>query len=236
MLHHNQNSSLLTVSADPNFTPRREFSPDNHILSSFALLTIAGAGLIRLSSFSNDVVNAMFDFGRRVGLSAYREDKELKLYELELIKRPWANSRSINSEKLFLELLTIVLKHNYNYLSTIDYGKEHEDRLAIVFSRPSPSTPQPETGTGTNTLAAEPPQVRLPFALSFPSSTTLRVIRPPLNSTPAILQGVRSAWPRGVVSEKKVADDCFEFKLKGYGCAFNISTTLLSDIVTSIFI
>ncbi|KAJ2918986.1 hypothetical protein MD484_g1380, partial [Candolleomyces efflorescens] len=44
----------------------------------------------------------------------------------------------------------------------------------------------------------------------------MRVISPPLHLTPAILQAVRGSWPRGVVSEKKVGENCFEFKLKGY--------------------
>jgi hypothetical protein len=54
----------------------------------------------------------------------------------------------------------------------------------------------------------------------------LRVIAPPLHSTPAILQAVRGSWPRGVVSEKKVGDNCFEFKLKGYKCMFFLSRAM----------
>lgn len=48
----------------------------------------------------------------------------------------------------------------------------------------------------------------------------MRVISPPRDSTPAILQAVRGSWPRGVISEKKVGDSAYEFKLRGYRCTF----------------
>lgn len=48
----------------------------------------------------------------------------------------------------------------------------------------------------------------------------MRVISPPRDYTPAILQAVRGSWPRGVVSEKKVGDSAYEFKLRGYRCTF----------------
>jgi hypothetical protein len=48
----------------------------------------------------------------------------------------------------------------------------------------------------------------------------MRVISPPLHLTPAILQACRGAWPRGVISEKTVYGNSYEFKLKGYGCKF----------------
>jgi hypothetical protein len=32
------------------------------------------------------------------------------------------------------------------------------------------------------------------------------------------LQAVRGSWPRGVVSERKIGDASYEFKLKGYRC------------------
>lgn len=74
----------------------------------------------------------------------------------------------------------------------------------------------PIHNASSSTLSYNAP--RAPFALSFLSATLLRVIAPPLHSTPAILQAVRGSWPRGVVSEKKVGDAAFEFKLKGYKC------------------
>lgn len=57
---------------------------------------------------------------------------------------------------------------------------------------------------------------RVPFAVSFPDKSSLRVINPPLHSTPAILQALRSAWPRGTSSENKIDTSSYEFKLKGY--------------------
>lgn len=217
-MHQNQNNSVLTVSSpDSNFTPRREFVRDNHVTSSFAILAIAGAGYVRLSSFPPDVVRALRSFAQRLGLRGIKEDRDQELYEFDLERRPWSSSKSIQSEKLFLDLLTIVFKHGYRFMSTIDYGREQDDRLSIVFSKPTTSSAHADSRSNSPTAGIV--QIRLPFALSFPSATVLRVINPPLNSTPAILQGVRSAWPRGVISEKKVANDCYEFKLKGYKCA-----------------
>jgi hypothetical protein len=218
MLHQNNNSVLTVASPDSNFTPRREFVRDNHVPSSFALLAIAGAGYVRLSSFPPDVVRALRVFAQRIGIRGYKEDHDQHLYEIDFERKPWSNSKNIQSEKLFLDLLTIVIKHGYKFMSSIDYGREQDDRLSIIFSKPMSTSGAP-TDSRSNTPTPVPAQVRIPFVLSFASATVLRVIRPPLNSTPAILQGVRSAWPRGVISEKKVADDCYEFKLKGYKCA-----------------
>jgi hypothetical protein len=112
-----------------------------------------------------------------------------------------------------VDILTVIYTNGYSFVSSIDYGREHDDRLAIAFSKPvlSPTS-------SAEFAPSIQPLKRLPFALSFPSATLLRVISPPLDSTPAILQAVRSSWPRGVVSEKKVGDSSFEFKLKGYKC------------------
>lgn len=213
MLQHNPNPSVLTVSPpDSGFAPRREFLRENHVASSFALLAVAGAGAIRLSSFPTPLVEAVKrTLEQRAVIRTIREEVELDMYEFNIENKPWTNSKNIESERLLVEILAVIFQHGYNFLSTIDYGREHDDRVSIAFSKPLyPVTSR----SGSDGLGL----MRVPFALSFPSATVLRVINPPLNSTPAILQGVRSAWPRGVISEKNVADKCFEFKLKGYKC------------------
>ena len=58
------------------------------------------------------------------------------------------------------------------------------------------------------------PERRVAFGISFSSMTQLRVVSPPLSITPAILQVVRSAWPHGVISDKRNGDACYTFKLK----------------------
>jgi len=105
-----------------------------------------------------------------------------------------------------LSVLSTVLAHGYSLLSPIDYGKEEDGRVAIVFSKPYSSV---------NHSATSLPG-KVTFAVSFPDKSTLRVINPPLHSTPAILQALRSAWPRGTSSENKVESGSYEFKLKGY--------------------
>ncbi|KLO16988.1 hypothetical protein SCHPADRAFT_926100 [Schizopora paradoxa] len=206
MFDANQNNSVLTVSPpDSGFAPRREFVRDNHVPSSFALLSIAGASLVRLSSFPRTLkAELKRALELRASIRAVREDTSLNLLEFNLEGKPWASGKSIHSEMLFLNILSIILFYGFRYVSSIDYGREHDDKLCIAFSRPDSSP---------DTHRSHFPVV---FAISFPSSTILRVINAPLNSTPAILQGVRSAWPRGVVSEKTVSDKCYEFKLKGY--------------------
>ncbi|EJD04147.1 uncharacterized protein FOMMEDRAFT_167393 [Fomitiporia mediterranea MF3/22] len=205
MLQANPNSSVLTVSPpDSGFSPRREFVRDSHVPSTFALLAIAGSGFVRLSSFSDQVVSALRDAFDLSGLlRAARRDDDLKLIEFNLEGKPWTQTKNADSEKLFIQILAIIFHHGYRFLSTIDYGRESSERVSIAFSRP--------------TVLSAYEATRVPFALSFPSSTVLRVINPPLNSSPAILQAARSAWPRGVESEKTVSDKIFEFRLKGYG-------------------
>lgn len=78
--------------------------------------------------------------------------------------------------------------------------------MTIAFSKLATPPTDPTTETRS---------VCLPFALSFPSSTLLRVINPPLSNSPAILQAARSGWPRGVISENKEGDQTYEFRLKG---------------------
>lgn len=202
------NAPALT-SSNSNFTPRKEFTNAIQRSSSFALLSLAGTGLVRLSSFPPNVINDLrLLFERLRILRVFREDAQSQLSEFNLDRKPWATSSSVESEKLLVDVICLLYRHGYVFVSTINYGRENDERLSMAFSRPR----TPPSGS--------PPTKVVPFALSFPSPMVLRVVSPPLNSTPAILQGVRSAWNRGVASEKKVREDCYEFKLKGYRCVF----------------
>ncbi|TDL28674.1 hypothetical protein BD410DRAFT_863039 [Rickenella mellea] len=207
MVHDHPSSSVLTVSPpDSNFTPRKEFQKQStRPPSSFALLALASTGLVRLSSFPPNVVTALRrELEKRQLIRGIREDTNLNLTEFSVDGKPWNASKNIDSESIFVAILAVILQHGFTFLTTIDYGREQDERLSIAFSKPATPPPVPLTGYYS------------PFGLSFPSATVLRVIDPPLRSTPAILQGVRSAWPRGVVSERKVGSGCYEFKLKGY--------------------
>jgi hypothetical protein len=226
---NSQNNSTST------FSPRREFIRDRHQISNFALLALSASSAVRLYSFPQTIVEALrFYFQQNKILSNYREDTGNGLCEFLLDGRPWAISKSIKTEKLIVDIIALILRHGFVFLSTIDYGREQDDRIALAFSRPridlrtsesspplSGGTPVPQPQQGSSSGSPPLPTARpfrVPFAISFSSSTVLRVINPPLNSTPAILQAVRGAWPRGVIAEKKIADTCFEFKLKGYKC------------------
>ncbi|KAF9270389.1 hypothetical protein L218DRAFT_1071827 [Marasmius fiardii PR-910] len=214
---------MSPTSPEPSFLPRPEFirhhkSPP----STFALLTFSGPNCIRLFSFSYEVIAVLRRFlDQRVMVQSIREDAANNLYEFALDGKPWSSPKSLATERFLVDLLAAIYHCGYNYLSTVDYGREPDDRLAITFSCPltlpeSPITHSPIPQGSRSTLPEKHKLYRAPFAISFSSSTVLRVIHPPLHSTPAILQAVRSSWPRGVESEKKVGDNCFEFKLKGY--------------------
>jgi len=132
-----------------------------------------------------------------------------------------------------VNVLAVILQHGYTFLSPLDYGRETDDRLALAFSKPIAAMPR-SSASVSNQSSASPfhkfsPQSPgpssshtnvyvIPFAVSFASATTMRVISPPRDYTPAILQAVRGSWPRGVISEKKVGDSAYEFKLRGYRC------------------
>jgi hypothetical protein len=219
---------------DSGFVPRKEFIRDQRTTSDFSLLAISGSSFIRLYSFSLEVIADLRRLFDHFYLNAAcREDTTQKLCEFQLHGKPWASPKSARTERILLDILRVIYKHSYAILSTIDYGRERDDRLAISFSRLStPSWPIPPhspipAGSGSNLShgTGGKHEKKTPFAISFISSTVMRVIYPPLNSTPAILQAVRGSWPRGVVSEKKVGDAAYEFKLKGYSCVY---TTYLS--------
>lgn len=216
----------LTASQQ-NFIPRKEFIRDLRPASSFALLAFSGSNLLRLYSFTQGVVNTLRRFlNQRDLIAAVREHAPKHFYEFTLEGKPWANSKSISSEKLIVDILTVVFHSGFAFLSTIDYGREHDDKLAIAFSRPVLQTTPPAGFPAMNgsTISLNQP-AKVPFAISFSSATLLRVVGPPLHSTPAILQAVRGAWPRGVVSDKKVGDATYEFKLKGYKCEQSSSSS-----------
>lgn len=221
-------SSFLTMSpispADSNIVPRREFIRDQHPASNFSILALSGPALLRLYSFPPDAVHALrkhLDSAHLI-LSS-REVIQNNFCELSLDGKPWSNPKSTRTEKLLIDILCVLYRNDYNFLSTLDYGREQDDRIVMAFSRPSQSQPAaplaPFHKKSSDSLTAVPPHpVKVPFAISFINQSVLRVIAPPLHLTPAILQTVRGSWPRGVVSEKKVAENVYEFKFKGYGC------------------
>ncbi|OSD03518.1 hypothetical protein PYCCODRAFT_1365624 [Trametes coccinea BRFM310] len=202
---------------NPLFYPRKEFIRDQRIVSSFSLLTLAGPGFVRLYNFPNSVVNGLrrlFELHKLI--VACKENQTTHFFEFSLDQKPWVNVKSITSEKLIVSIFSVIFQYGYSFLSTVEYGREHDDRIAIAFSRPTPapaSSAIPIMPNGsTSTLPHTSPMM---FAISFPTPRVLRVIDPPLALTPAILQAVRNAWPRGIADEKKLGDT-YEFKLKGY--------------------
>ena len=231
------------------FTPRKEFLRQTaHPLNSFALLTFSSSSLIRLYSFPPPVVTTVRRLlQHRNAASAYREDALNGYCEFTLIGKPWSHAKSVKSERLVVTVLAVVLQHGYSLVSPLDYGRETDDRLALAFSKSLSSVPRSSGSLSNHTSPASPfhrssPQSPglispshtslyvVPFAVSFASSTTMRVISPPRDSTPAILQAVRGSWPRGVVSEKKVGDSAYEFKLRGYRCTFPCMTVYPQSI------
>jgi len=126
--------------------------------------------------------------------------------QLTLQGKPFSTPKSAPTEAIIVEVLSVVLAHGFHFLSLIDYAKENGDILSMVFSRPE----LPREPMSTIIPALPMPRQLVPFALSFVSATVIRVVAPPLSLTPSILQAVRKAWPRGVVSERKVGSN-------GYG-------------------
>ena len=222
-----------------DFTPRKEFlKQTSHPLNSFALLSFSSSSLIRLYSFPPPVVTTLRRLlQHRNAASAYREDALNGYCEFALVGKPWSNPKSVKSERLVVNVLAVILQHGYTLVSPLDYGRETDDRLALAFSKSLAPIPRSSGSLSNHTSSASafhrsspqspgqssPSHTSLyvvPFAVSFASSTIMRVISPPRDSTPAILQAVRGSWPRGVVSEKKVGDSAYEFKLRGYRCTF----------------
>ncbi|KAF8649866.1 hypothetical protein AX16_005628 [Volvariella volvacea WC 439] len=236
------NSSAPHSPPESGFVPRKEFIRDPVTRHTFALLAIAGSNLVKLFSFPDSVSHALrMMLANQEYFKYYREDREQHMCEFTIHGKPWTSSKAFATEKLLMDIITLICRCGFSYLSTIDYGREQDDRLTIAFARPihatfpSPSG-TPQLGTplvdGVTTHADRSRPLHLPFGLSFVSATVLRVISPPLHSTPAILQAVRGSWPRGVVSEKKVGSNSYEFKLRGY--SFFQQDTFATDSLTYI--
>jgi hypothetical protein len=231
---------------DSGFTPRKEFIKDLRIPKTFSLLAISGPHLVRLYSFPpliTDALRRLFD--RHALLVGFREDVGIHFSEFALEGKPWANPKNPRNEKLLVDIVTTICHHGYAFLSTLDYGRESDDRLAVAFSKASASPITPGRSVspvpvlpssdprGSGGSISNPTSTQwIQFALSFASGTLLRVINPPLQSTPAILQAVRTSWPRGVVSEQKLGDGLYEFKLKGYKCKSGIPLSLALSLST----
>ncbi|KAI0307860.1 hypothetical protein B0F90DRAFT_1664843 [Multifurca ochricompacta] len=199
----------LISPADTNLVPRREFIRDQRPASSFSILALSGTALLRLYGFLPDVVLALrkhLDTAHLI-LSS-RELIQNNFCELSLDGKPWSNSKSTRSEKLLIEIFGVLYRSGHNFLSTLDYGREQDDRVVMAFSRPSSPSPLPFPPLSfaapappfhrmsNNSLAVTPHPIKVPFAISFVNQDLLRVIAPPLHLTPAILQTVRGSWPR----------------------------------------
>ncbi|KAI0283326.1 hypothetical protein BGY98DRAFT_720517 [Russula aff. rugulosa BPL654] len=209
--------------AETTFVPRREFIRDQRPASAFSILALSGAALLRLYSFPTDTIVALRKHLESIHvILSSRELPHDNFHELALDGKPWSSPKSMRSEKLLIEIIDVILLTGHTFLTTMDYGREQDDRIIMTFSRTFPSpfsnpAPSPPFHSMTNdTSSVVPHPVKLLFAISFLSQSHLRVIAPPLHLTPAILQTVRGSWPRGVVSEKKAAENVYEFKLKGY--------------------
>ncbi|KAF8973732.1 hypothetical protein BDZ97DRAFT_1776521 [Flammula alnicola] len=206
------------ASSEVPFTPRKEFIKDQPVQpNSFALLALSSSNCIRLYSFAAPAVASLSRLFEKYNILSFREDASQNLCEFALDGKPWANPKSVPTEKLLVDVIAIIYQCGYTYLSTIDYGREADDRLAMTFSRPAVPSSNSRTPTPLpHSIAPKHDSLNIPFAISFSSVTTMRVIAPPLHLTPAILQAVRGSWPRGVAAEKKVGENSYEFKLKGY--------------------
>ncbi|RPD82644.1 hypothetical protein L226DRAFT_565203 [Lentinus tigrinus ALCF2SS1-7] len=212
--------ALSPPSNVPNllFHPRKEFLRDlPRVVSSFSLLTLAGQGLVRLYSFPDSVINGLRRlFDQQRSIVGVRENTANNFFEFSLEHKPWSNVKSLEAEKLILSILSVIFQYGYSFLSTIEYSREQDDRIAIAFSRPTTAPVNSSIPVVPNGSVSTLPQASpMLFAISFPSTALLRVIDPPLPLTPAILQSVRNAWPRGIAYEKKIGES-YEFKMKGY--------------------
>lgn len=247
-------SPSLGTSQDVPFTPRREFIKDLAApqTKSFSLLALSSSNCIRLYSFSPLAITSLRRLLQQsADVVASREDACHNLYEFTLDGKPWANPKSVPTEKLLVDIIAVIYQSGYTYLSTIDYGREPDDRLAMTFSTvynaapvsrtatplsPSTNSPNHDSVAGCSLpLGDQIKPKRIPFAISFSSVTVMRVISPPLHLTPAILQAVRGSWPRGVVAEKKVGGNSYEFKLKGYKCKQLMPLQHLFDVKYQLF-
>ncbi|KAG9007889.1 hypothetical protein FRB90_009169 [Tulasnella sp. 427] len=230
-------SALLT--SPSAFAPRKEFLKNQNTPHQFALLTFNGAEILRLSNFPPNVISSLRTlFQQQSVYRAYREDPEMGVSEFIMADRLW-NGKNLRTERLVVLIFSTILSHRFKYVTTLAYGRLAQDTRSLVFSKampfpldvPStsrtnspavPASPLPMSSPSIQQDGSRPEQQRTCFALSL-TQKTLRVICAPKSSTPAILASVRSAWPRGVVSEGRPEDDVYEFQLKGYSL-FSTST------------
>ncbi|KAJ1311869.1 hypothetical protein OPQ81_010328 [Rhizoctonia solani] len=183
------------------FQPRSEFVRTEATPQSYALVALNGADTLRCHNISRSVLSALRDaFGNETRL--YGEANDGDIAEFVFRNSPWSN-KSVRSETLIVHLFTTLLEHQYTFVTSIDYGRQYLDKLSLTFTR---------AASQIGRLGGE-----CVFALSFVTPTVLRVLHAPLHCTPAILQAVRSTWPRGVKDERKLGNGCWEFRLKGFG-------------------
>ncbi|KAG8992418.1 hypothetical protein FRB94_011608 [Tulasnella sp. JGI-2019a] len=231
-------ASLLPSSAGP-FTPRREFQKSHNTPHHFALLAFNGADILRLSNFPANVISALRKlFEEQHLFRGFRDDEELGVSEFIMADKVWTSGKSSRTERLVTLIFSVILSHHFKLLTTLAYGRLAQDTCSLVFSKVMQNAP-PSNGSSAFTYPGAtavrnqtPPPAPAPndapstdrttFALSL-TSKCLRVVRPPKSCTPGILASVRSAWPRGVVSESRPEDDVYEFNLKGYSL-FSAST------------
>ncbi|KAG8786337.1 hypothetical protein FRC12_016700 [Ceratobasidium sp. 428] len=192
----------MSETTEPAFQPRSEFVRTETNPKSYALVALNGTDTLRCHHISPTALSALREvFGEEMRL--YGENAESEVAEFVFRNSPWS-SKSIRSETLLTNVFAVLLVHQYTFLTTIDYGRQYLDKLSLTFIRPtSISNPTPATESI--------------FALSFTAPSILRVVAAPLHATPAILQTVRGAWPRGVKSERKLGNGSWEFRLRGFG-------------------
>ncbi|CAE6415808.1 unnamed protein product [Rhizoctonia solani] len=192
----------LTMSdSQQTFQPRSEFVRTEATPQSYVLAALNGADTLRCHNLSRSTLSSLKEaFGNETRL--YGEANDGQVAEFVFRNSPWS-AKSVRSETLIVQLFTTLLAHQYTFVTTIDYGRQYLDKLSLAFTR---------AASPNGRLA--PDSV---FALSFVTPTVLRVLHAPLHCTPAILQSVRNAWPRGVKDERKLGNGCWEFRLKGFG-------------------
>ncbi|KAG8868857.1 hypothetical protein FRB97_001839 [Tulasnella sp. 331] len=244
-------ASLLSSAAA--FTPRREFHKTHNTPHHFALLAFNGADILRLSHFPENVISALRKlFEEQHMFRGFRDDQELGVSEFIMADKPWTSGKNSRTERLVTLIFCTILSHQFKLVTTLAYGRLAQDSCSLVFSKTLPKTapippsngssafthpgaiqlqnvpPTPTPGSSSDT----PSEPRTTFALSL-TSKCLRVVCPPKSCTPGILASVRSAWPRGVVSESRPEDDVYEFNLKGY--SLFSSSTFERDALAHIF-
>ena len=196
---------------------RKEFLHDQHTGNrfSFSLLTLAGEGLVRLYGFSDSAIHGLRGLFEQHHIVSCHDSMTNHFVEFVLDSKPWADLKSLAAERLILLIMTVIYQHGYSFLSAVEHAREHDDRIALAFSQRADAKPCTPATLNASTIPQAGPIL---FAISFPSTASLRVIMPPSEFTPGILQAVRNTWARKVSSEKRVGDS-YELKLKGYNCA-----------------